>query len=190
MAVFGIISKLNLSTLVDPQLFQVNEDMVVNHGITVVGEYKQHISGHGLVASVLESLMEHVEIPKGFAIQYTDTFGYDGCLAAVVLKANARDPGTARSCVTICHEQDSQSYITNMIGNAVFNMAKSKELDVADFQDLQVLVDKLREPVSDPRVSVKLEATVYLPAQRVLAVLERHVSRWTPDLLKGEEPRT
>jgi hypothetical protein len=165
--------------------------MVVNHGLTVVGEYKMHYSGQGLVSSCLDALMDGVDISKGYSILYTDAFGYDGCLASVVLKANAHDPGTARSCVTICQEVDYQSYITNLIGTSVFNMAKSKDIDVPDFPALQNIVDKCRLlPTVDQRLSLHLDATVYLPGPRVLAMLERHVTRWTSDPVKGDESLT
>ena len=164
--------------------------MIVNHGLTVVGEYKMHFSGQALITSCLNALMEGVDVPQNYSILYTDAFGYDGCLASVVLKANAQDPGTARSCVTICQEMDYQSYITNLVGTSVFSMGKSKDLNIPDFPDLQLVVDTCRQPAFDQRLSLALEATVYLPAPRVLAVLERHVARWTADLTKGDEPWT
>ena len=174
-----------------PQLTcQVNGNMVVNHGLTVVGEYKMHYSGQALVSSCLDALMEGVDVPKGYSILYTDAFGYDGCLASVVLKANARDPGTARSCVTICQEQDYQSYVTNLVGTSVFSMGKTRDIDVPDFPDLQHVVETCRQPTLDQRLTLKLDATVYLPGPRVLAVLERHVHRWSSDPIKGEVPRT
>jgi hypothetical protein len=167
----------------------VKGDIVVNHNLTVVAEYKQHQSGQAYIATCLNALMEGVDLPRGYSIVYTDTFGYDGCLAQVVMKANARDPGTPRSCVTICQDQDSQSYIANQIGSDVFNLAKSKELDVPDFPDLQKVVDTCRQPTVDQRLALVLAATVYLPGPRVLAVLDRHMIKWTSDPVKGEEPQ-
>ena len=132
--------------------------------------------------------MAKVDIPKGYALVYTDAFGYDGCLAEAVLQANVRDPGTARSCFTVCHDQDSQSFITNLVSTAVFNMAKSNDLDVPDFPDLQKVVDSCHRSSLDPRLALQLEATVYLPGPRVLVVLERHWKKWMFDPMKGEEP--
>lgn len=160
----------------------------MNHGLTMVCEYKQHLSGQGLVTACLAALMDNVEIPKDTSFLYTDAFGYDGCLAAVVLAANARDPRTIRSCITICQDIENQSYITNLVGTAVFNMAKTKELAVLDFPDLQGIVDTCHLPSLDPRLSLTLDATVYLPGMRVLAVKARHVKRWAMDQTHGEEP--
>ena len=168
---------------------QATTDIVVNHALTVVAEFKQHVSGQGVIAAVLDTLMDGVDIPRGYSILYADAFGYDGCLSQVVMKANARDPGTPRSCITICQDSENQSYIVNAIGTSVFNMAKSKDIVVDDFPDVQKLVDTSRQTTNDPRVSLTLHATVYLPGPRVLAMLERVVHRWTADPLMREAPR-
>lgn len=147
----------------------------------------QYVSGQGLVTACLDALMTNVNIPKGYAFLYTDVFGYDGCLAQAVLQSSVQDPGTARSCVTICHDMESQLYITRQVGTAVFTMANAKELDIPGFPDLQKVVDM--HTVVDPRLSMQLEATVYLAEPRVLAVMERHINRWTSDPINGDEPQ-
>ena len=124
------------------------------------------MSGQCLVTACLDALTDNVEIPKGYAFLYTDAFGYDGCVAEAVLQANVRDPGTVRSCITVCHDMESQSYVTNLVGTTVLSMVKSKE----------------------PASTLQLAATMYLPGPRTLVVLERHVKRWLTDPMKGKEP--
>ena len=168
---------------------QATGDIVANHALGVAAEFKQHVTGEGLIASVMSALMEGVDLPRGYSILYADTFGYDGCLALAVLKANAQDPGVDRSCITICTDMDVLSYVTNKVGTCVFSMAKSKDISVEDFPDLQQLVDTCKQPTADPRASLTLLETLYMPGPRVLAVLERNVSRWASDPVMGEEPR-
>jgi hypothetical protein len=152
-------------------------------------ERRQYISSQFLVTACLDALMYHVNIPKGYVFLYTDVFGHDGCLAEAVLQASVRDPGRARSCITLCHDTDSKSYISNLIGTAVFKMAKSKQLDIPGFPDLQK-VGYCHQPSSDSGATLRLEATVYLPGQRALVVLERHVKQWMLDPRNGGEPQT
>jgi len=129
-------------------------------------DHRQHMSGQCLVTACLEALMDNVNVPKGYSFLYTDAFGYDGCFAEAVLQANVRDPGTVRSCITVCHDMESQSYVTNLVGTTVFNMAKSKELDIPDFPDLQKVVDGHPPSLNSP-ATLQLEATTYLPGPRV-----------------------
>ena len=145
----------------------------------------QYFSGQCLVTACLDALMDNVNIPKDYAFLYTDAFGYDGCCAEAVLQANVRDPGTARSCITVCHDMESWSYVTNQVGTALISMAKSKELHIPGFPDLT------SHPNRAPQLeaTLQLEATRYLPGPRALVVLDRHVKRWMTNPMKREEPR-
>ena len=145
---------------------QVIRSIVSNHRLSVADDHRQYMSGQCLVTACLDALTDNVEIPKGYAFLYTDAFGYDGCFAEAVLQANVRDPGTVRSCITVCHDMESQSYVTNLVGTTVLSMVKSKE----------------------PASTLQLAATMYLPGPRTLVVLERHVKRWLTDPMKGKEP--
>ena len=167
----------------------MNGHAVANRELACSDDFKQYVSGNGLIAACLDTLMGHVKIPTGYAVLCTDLFGYDGCLAEVVLQANVRDPCTDRSCATICpNTADSQSYIKDMVGTAVFNMVKSNELDILGFPDWQKeVVDTQRS--MDSWLTLKPQATVYLPGPRVLAVLDRHLRRWTSDPMNGAVPQ-
>ena len=167
---------------------QVTRNEAANRELDFAHNSKQYVSGNGLITACLDSLMRHVNIPTGYAVLCTDLFGYDGCLAEVVLQANVRDPCTFRSCATICpNAPDSQSYIRGMVDTLVFNMVKSNDLDILGFPDWQQAVDKQRS--MDSQLTLKPQATVYL-RPRVLAVLERHLRRWTFDPMHGEASRT
>jgi hypothetical protein len=145
----------------------------------------QHLGGTAVVKGLLDTLIDGLELnlsgnhkPLLFMV---DMHGYDAAPSLAVLEriANNDKEKVDMACATLCHDEESRSYVAAMTCAAIHTAAKGKKLKMPNFPDIDKVVKELNAPHTDPRGAVKLRACVYLPGRgNALAIQERLVQKW------------
>ena len=116
-------------------------------------------------------------------LMMVDMHGYDGSPPLAMLSMQTTDLGIPLqlACATICHDTDTQLYITAQVCQKVHALATSKALVLPGFPDIAGFVAANRVPLADPRASLQLKVTVFMPGANALIIQDRLLEKWSVD---------
>ena len=83
--------------------------------------------------------------------------------------------GKKVACATVCHSKAIAEYVGSILGNKMFSMARSKEVNISGFPDFEGVLQDLKQYQRTPMPTY----SVTVPTPEALVITEALVQFWT-----------